>query len=109
MIATLARAPRARGCASRKLRPVSSDAKTDVRATVRVLLRGAANEVGKQRRIAGYVAIVIGPAPKAEWMLSGWQEGDVEAVVWTTPPQVASVAQRLREAPGVVDAHGHDG
>jgi hypothetical protein len=86
-----------------------NDAKTDVRATVRVLLRGGAVEVGKQRRLAGYTAIVIGPAPQAEWMLSGWQEGDVEAVVWTTPPQVAMVAQRLREAPGVVDAHGAHG
>lgn len=87
------------------------DIKTDQRATVRVLLRGGhgASDEGKQRRIAGYLAIVIGPAPADAWMLSGWQPGDVEAVVWTTPRQVASVVVNLKASLGVVDAHGLDG
>jgi hypothetical protein len=80
---------------------------TDRRANVRVLLRGGQGEKeGRQRQIAGYLVLILGPANASDWPKSGFTQGDLEAVVWTTPRQVIQVVTNLKADPAVVDARG---
>ena len=81
---------------------------TDVRATVRVLLRGLPKSEGGQRAIEGYVVLVTGAANPVTWPKADLEAGDLEGVVWTTPRQVASVVKNLRASSCVVDAFGVD-
>ncbi len=79
---------------------------TDVRATVRVLLRGLPPSQLGQRAIEGYTVLVTGPANPTIWSKVELQPGDLEGVVWTTPRQVPSVVRNLRASSCVVDAFG---
>jgi hypothetical protein len=82
------------------------DVPTDVRATVRVLLRGLPlSELG-QRSIEGYLVLVTGAANPVTWPKAELVAGDLEGVVWTTPRQVASVVRNLKKSTCVVDAFG---
>jgi hypothetical protein len=81
---------------------------TDRRATVRVLLRlgtpfgGAA----MQKKLGGYLVIIVGEAKRADWPGAAVRVGDVEGIVWTTPRQVATVVNNLRACSGVLEARG---
>ena len=78
---------------------------TDVRATVKVLLRGEGPRAGV-RAVAGYSVLVMGEANPAAWPHGVVVPGDLEGIVWTTPRQVHTVVNNLRAAPGVADARG---
>lgn len=79
-----------------------SNVPTDRRAVVKLLLRSSLPQAGapSTRRIGGYMVIVLGDAKAEDW--ADYQAGDLEAVVWTTPRQVAQVAENLRKCEGVV-------
>ena len=81
---------------------------TDVRAAVRVLLRGEPmpTESSRTRRIAGYTLLIIGEASASSWPGLEVMAGDLEGVVWTTPRQARSVIENLRKSPSVIDARG---
>ena len=81
---------------------------TDRRATVRVLLRLGTPFGGAptQRKIGGYLVILVGEARREDWPDGKIRVGDVEGIVWTTPRQVSTVVNNLRACPGVVEARG---
>lgn len=81
---------------------------TDRRATVRVLMRLGTPFGGAptQRKLGGYLVIIIGEARVEDWPGETVRVGDVEGIVWTTPRQVATVVNNLRACSGVVDARG---
>jgi hypothetical protein len=93
------------GC--RKLTGVTN-VPTDRRATVRLLIRGGTPFAGEhaQRKMGGYLVIVLGEAKQADWPGTTVRVGDVEGIVWTTPRQVTTVVNNLRAVAGVLDAHG---
>ena len=79
---------------------------TDRRATVRVLLRLGTPFGGSptQRRLGGYLVIIVGEAKRDDWPGVAVRVGDVEGIVWTTPRQVSIVVTNLRACSGVVEA-----
>jgi hypothetical protein len=81
---------------------------TDRRATVRLLIRAGTPFAGEhvQRKMGGYVVIVLGEAKQADWPGTAVRVGDLEGIVWTTPRQVTTVVNNLRAVAGVLDAHG---
>ncbi len=87
-----------------------SNVPTDRRATVRVLLRGAggAAEEGRTRKIAGYLVIVLSQAKPEDWPGITLEPGDLEAVTWTTPRQVAQTVANLEASGAIVAAHAYD-
>lgn len=65
----------------------------------------ARNESGPNtRQIGGYTIMILGEAKPADWQ--GWQPGDLEGMVWTTPRQVAQVMRNLAGQPGVIATFG---
>ncbi len=81
---------------------------TDRRATVRVLLRLGTpyGGVPTQRKLGGYLVIIVGEAKRDDWPGAAVRVGDIEGIVWTTPRQVATVVNNLRACSGVVEARG---
>jgi hypothetical protein len=79
---------------------------TDVRATVRVLLRGLPHSDVAQRSIEGYVVLVTGKANVNGWPNQTLRDDDLEGIVWTTPRQVQRLIQNLRANSCVIDAIG---
>jgi hypothetical protein len=79
---------------------------TDRRATVRLLLRGVPTTESRQLRLAGYLVIVIGDAVADAWPDAVVEPGDLEALVWTTPRQVAQVVNNLKAVAGVIATRG---
>ena len=79
---------------------------TDRRATVRVLLRLGTPFGGAptQRRIGGYLVIIVGEAKRDDWPESPVRLGDVEGLVWTTPRQITTVVNNLRACASVLEA-----
>ena len=75
---------------------------TDVRASVRVLLRGLPKSEGAKRSIEGYVVLITGPARPSRWPEVALEEGDLEGVVWTTPRQAPRVQENLVKSACVV-------
>jgi hypothetical protein len=74
---------------------------TDVRAVVRVLLRGLPSTQQSERLVEGYTVLVMGDEPSGRWPVKV-HPGDVEGVVWTTHSQVPRVIRALRENACVV-------
>ncbi len=56
--------------------------------------------------MGGYLVIVIGEATAEAWPGERLQPGDLEAIVWTTPRQVAQVENNLKAISGVVATRG---
>lgn len=90
----------------RKL-PRVGNVPTDRRATVTVLVRAGDTPFSgqpTQRRLGGYLVIILGEAKPEDWPGAPFQPGDLQGIVWTTPRQAASVVVNLRAVVGVVDA-----
>ena len=87
---------------------MAEEVPTDRRATVRVLVRLGTPFGGEptQRRIGGYMVILLGEAKAVDWSASRIRVGDIEGIVWTTPRQVPAVVNNLRACEGVIDARG---
>ena len=75
---------------------------------MRLLIRGGTPFAGEhaQRKMGGYLVIVLGEAKQADWPGIAVRVGDLEGIVWTTPRQVTTVVNNLRAVAGVLDAHG---
>jgi hypothetical protein len=84
---------------------VSSGVPTDIRGGVRILLRPrGGTELPAQIRLGSYVAAVVGAAQAINWSGVAVQEGDLEAIVWTTLRQVPAVCAQIKQVRDVVDA-----
>jgi malic enzyme len=79
---------------------------TDRRATVRLVIRGMTMTEARQLRLGGYLVIVLGEPSVEAWPGVYLEQGDQEAIVWTTPRQVDQVVANLLGLPGVVAARG---
>ncbi|MGZ3422009.1 MAG: hypothetical protein ACXWUG_31970 [Polyangiales bacterium] len=84
---------------------MNSGVPTDIRGGVRILLRPrGASELPAQIRLGSYVAAVVGEAQSANWSGIEVQQGDLEAIVWTTLRQVPAVCAQIKRVRDVVDA-----
>jgi hypothetical protein len=84
---------------------------TDRRATVRVLMRLGTPFGGAptQKKLGGYLVIIVGEAKRDDWPGAQVRVGDVEGIVWTTPRQIATVVNNLKACSGVIEARGPEG
>jgi hypothetical protein len=84
---------------------------TDRRATVRVLMRLGTPFGGAptQKKLGGYLVIIVGEAKRDDWPGTQVRVGDVEGIVWTTPRQTATVVNNLKACSGVIEARGPEG
>ena len=62
-----------------------------------------------QRKLGGYLVIIVGEAKAADWPGLQLRLGDVEGIVWTTPRQVTTVVNNLKACSGVIEARGPEG
>ena len=79
-----------------------SEHPTNVRVSLRVLLRGLPLPEGARHPIAGHPVLVIGRAKAAAWPGVEFDKGDLEGVVWTTSDESEDVASALRANARVV-------